>query len=323
MAKLTLQTLANLLIDPIAAALAINTNSANTVTAMENTLSRDGTSPNQMLADIDLNGNDLLNVSNLGVTRIDSASIYINGEAVVPGGGGGGSGSDTVTSVAGRTGDVVLTKNDVGLNAVDNTSDANKPVSTAQSAADNLRLAKASNLSDLSSPTTALSNLGATTTGIAVFVSSDATAARGAISAAGLDSPAFTNNPTAPTQSPGNNTTRLSTTAFVQAAINALSTVYQPLATYLTNLVGVGSTGFTVKNGSTAAARTLQSGPSLVLTNPAGLAGDPLFTLNAASTTTDPVNNEDISFKRISDTSLRVTMRGSDGVLRSVDLTLA
>jgi hypothetical protein len=37
-----------------------------------------------------------------------------------------------VTSVAGRTGAVVLTKTDVGLANVDNTSDANKPVSTAQ-----------------------------------------------------------------------------------------------------------------------------------------------------------------------------------------------
>ncbi|CAC9690950.1 Uncharacterised protein [Pseudomonas putida] len=37
-----------------------------------------------------------------------------------------------------------------------------------------------------------------------------------------LDSPAFTNNPTAPTQTAGNNTTRLATTAFVQAAIAAL-----------------------------------------------------------------------------------------------------
>lgn len=37
-----------------------------------------------------------------------------------------------VTSVAGRQGAVVLTKTDVGLSNVDNTSDVNKPVSTAQ-----------------------------------------------------------------------------------------------------------------------------------------------------------------------------------------------
>ena len=38
---------------------------------------------------------------------------------------------NTVTSVATRTGDVVLTKNDVGLSNVDNTSDLAKPISTA------------------------------------------------------------------------------------------------------------------------------------------------------------------------------------------------
>jgi hypothetical protein len=42
----------------------------------------------------------------------------------------------TVTSVAGRAGDVTLTKGDVGLANVDNTADASKPVSTLQAAAD-------------------------------------------------------------------------------------------------------------------------------------------------------------------------------------------
>jgi hypothetical protein len=46
--------------------------------------------------------------------------------------GGGGGGSGAVSSVAGHTGDVVLNKSDVGLDDVDNTSDANKPVSTPQ-----------------------------------------------------------------------------------------------------------------------------------------------------------------------------------------------
>lgn len=45
-----------------------------------------------------------------------------------------------VQSVAGRTGAVVLTKSDVGLANVDNTSDANKPVSTAQADADTATL---------------------------------------------------------------------------------------------------------------------------------------------------------------------------------------
>ena len=44
---------------------------------------------------------------------------------------------DKVNSVAGKTGDVSLAKSDVSLGNVDNTSDVNKPVSTAQQAAIN------------------------------------------------------------------------------------------------------------------------------------------------------------------------------------------
>lgn len=43
----------------------INNNSTAIETAIENTLSRDGTSPNQMGADLDLNGFDIINVGNL------------------------------------------------------------------------------------------------------------------------------------------------------------------------------------------------------------------------------------------------------------------
>lgn len=68
--------------------------------------------------------------------------------------------SSDVTSVAGRTGVVTLTSADVGLGNVDNTSDVNKPVSTAQSTADNLRLLKSANLSDVASASTSLTNLG-------------------------------------------------------------------------------------------------------------------------------------------------------------------
>jgi hypothetical protein len=64
-----------------------------------------------------------------------------------------------VTSVSGRTGAVTLTKADVSLNNVDNTSDVNKPVSTAQTNADNLRLLKTANLSDLANLATSRANL--------------------------------------------------------------------------------------------------------------------------------------------------------------------
>lgn len=52
----------------------------------------------------------------------------------------GPAGSGAVSSVASRTGDVVLTKADVGLANVDNTADTAKPVSTAQSTALGLKV---------------------------------------------------------------------------------------------------------------------------------------------------------------------------------------
>lgn len=53
---------------------------------------------------------------------------------------GSSSGGGAVDSVNGQTGTVVLTKSDVGLSNVDNTSDANKPISTAtQAALDNIK----------------------------------------------------------------------------------------------------------------------------------------------------------------------------------------
>lgn len=55
---------------------------------------------------------------------------------------------NTVTSVAGRTGDVVLTKSDVGLNNVDNTADTDKSVAFAQNAASSETL-EGSSLSDV------------------------------------------------------------------------------------------------------------------------------------------------------------------------------
>ena len=88
----------------------------------------------------------------------------------------------TITTPAG------LVKGDVGLGNVDNTSDANKPVSTATQTALDLKLASA----------TAASTY------------------------APLASAALTGTPTAPTAAASTNTTQLATTAFVRAEVAAL-----------------------------------------------------------------------------------------------------
>lgn len=69
----------------------------------------------------------------------DERVLFIMESVTVPDGGGGGGGA--VASVNGHTGVVVLTKADIGLALVDNTSDATKPVSTAVAAALDLKAA--------------------------------------------------------------------------------------------------------------------------------------------------------------------------------------
>lgn len=57
-----------------------------------------------------------------------------------------------------------------------------------------------------------------------------------------LASPAMTGNPTAPTQAVGNNSTRLATTAFVKAAIDAVKSGWDALVTMFTGISSVVTT---------------------------------------------------------------------------------
>lgn len=69
--------------------------------------------------------------------KVDSMNWELRGSLRGPtgptgfSGGGSGEGGGEVSSVAGRTGDVTLTKSDVGLSNADNTSDSDKPISNA------------------------------------------------------------------------------------------------------------------------------------------------------------------------------------------------
>lgn len=74
-----------------------------------------------------------------GVKAGDTVTIDVNGVLNVSGA------VTSVTSVAGKTGVVTLNKNDVGLDEVDNTSDVNKPISTATQTALNTKVALAGN----------------------------------------------------------------------------------------------------------------------------------------------------------------------------------
>lgn len=80
MTKLVLADVSNLLGSPTAAANTLNSNNALIEAALENTLSRDGTTPNQMSADIDMNHNDILNADN-----VYADTLYLQGQPVIPG----------------------------------------------------------------------------------------------------------------------------------------------------------------------------------------------------------------------------------------------
>lgn len=91
----------------------------------------------------------------------------------------------------------------------------------------------------------------ATTAFVSGAISTLSTAVTSAITSAvaglaPLASPAFTGTPTAPTQSAGNNTTRLATTAFVTAAVGVLaSTVASNLSAAITSIQSWVSANFT------------------------------------------------------------------------------
>lgn len=81
------------------------------------------------------------NTNSLVFTRDDSSSFSIDASVFFDD-------TNLVTSVAGRTGAVTLTKSDVGLNNVDNTSDLNKPISNATETAINAVSDRVTSLED-------------------------------------------------------------------------------------------------------------------------------------------------------------------------------
>lgn len=156
---------------------------------------------------------------------------------------------NSVTSVAGKTGAVSLAKGDVGLGNVDNTSDANKPISTATQNALNAKAPLASpvftgtpsvptpaagtNTTQIASTAFVQAALAGLVNGapgaldqlneLAAAMGNDPNFATTMLNAlalkAPLDSAALTGNPTAPTPAATDNDTSIATTAFVRAAM--------------------------------------------------------------------------------------------------------
>jgi pectate lyase-like protein len=104
--KITLATISNMQAIT-SAANAINDNSSIIQTAFDNTLSRDGTSPNQMLSELDMNSNAIINlpapVNSTSPIRLADVSSFGAG-FTGPSGPSGPQGSVGATGVTGATG---------------------------------------------------------------------------------------------------------------------------------------------------------------------------------------------------------------------------
>jgi hypothetical protein len=128
-----------------------------------------------------------------------------------------------------------VTKAMVGLGSVDNTADSAKPVSTAQATAIATAKSEAITASGTAADTkvsTAVAALTKSSVGLG-NVDNTADSAKPVSTAvqtaldlkAPLSSPELTGNPTAPTQTLGNDSTRVATTAFVKAAIQDIASL--------------------------------------------------------------------------------------------------
>jgi trimeric autotransporter adhesin len=187
-----------------------------------------------------------------------------------------------------------ITKSMVGLGSVDNTTDAAKPISTATQAALDLK----ANAADLTSLTTTVNTNTADITATAadlatltttvnsntasitantsdILLKANTTDVTTALALkAPLESPSFSGSPNLPTgttgvtQTSGNNSTKLATTAFVASAVNTLSGNSVPY-TGATRAVNLGNydlsvNGLTIgKGGGAASLNTAIGGYSL------------------------------------------------------------
>ncbi|MCZ8227741.1 hypothetical protein [Flavobacterium sp.] len=206
-----------------------------------------------------------------------------------------------------------LDKSAVGLSNVDNTTDANKPVSTAVQTALNTKEDVANKATDIALGTSDV--LYPTQNAVKTYVDNQlissfalnttpdaSTTVKGKVKLAGdlggtadlptvpglalkapLASPAFTGTPTAPTATAGDSSTQIATTAFVNATVsNAVSAAATPDATS----VAKGKIQLAGDLGGTADAPTV---PGLALKAPLA---SPAFTGDATATTATAGDND-------------------------------
>lgn len=232
MAKVTLSDVSNILGNPTSAQNTINANNDAIETALENTLSRDGTTPNQMNSDLDMNGFDVLNVYSLDVEELMYSGIPLS-EIVTD----AQAAQAAAESARNASQSAALASQTAATNAVTTVAVVQGFVSALAGGTTNQVLQKNSN-ADYDYKWTTI-NFGVNSfngrTGTVLpaandYSVSDINGLSTQLAAkAPLASPTFTGDPKAPTPTTGDNDTSIATTAFVQTAVNSAKPTYQTL----------------------------------------------------------------------------------------------
>lgn len=215
---------------------AINSNFAALQAAIETLLSRDGTSPNAMTADLDMNGKNIINQGNaISVEGFNWRGAWLTTTAYAIGDVVENGGSAYICIVAHTSGTFAT---DLSAAKWQLVASASLPTQTGNSG--KLLTTNGTTASWTGSPL-GLSLGGTGGTDAATARTSLGAAASGANSdITSLDAPSL-GAATATTQSPGDNTTKVATTAFVTTAVSGTGTVTSPVRQ--TVLYGAASSG--------------------------------------------------------------------------------
>lgn len=204
----------------------VNANFDAVNTALNNTLSRDGSTPNTMSADLDMNSNDINNVANISANTMTLAGSTVTGLVTIPSWGGAWT---TATSYV--INDIVRESGSTYICIVAHTSGtfstdlaAAKWELFAQQGAAGAGtgdMLAANNLSDVANPDTSLSNLGGGTAGIAIFKDTTASDVRTTLGLGGAALVDVIDEDSFATDSAARPPSQQSTKAYVAAQIAA------------------------------------------------------------------------------------------------------
>jgi hypothetical protein len=182
MPKLTYTSLSTIVGNESAAVAAINANMLAIQTAIENTLSRDGTTPNTLSADLDLNSNDLLNGATINCTDLVVAGTSLATQVAAAAASAAAalvSETNAAASEAAADADATATAADAIATAADAVSTAADAVSTAADAAATAADA-ISTAADAATATTQASNASTSASNAATSETNAATSASNA-----------------------------------------------------------------------------------------------------------------------------------------------